>query len=471
MAEVNLKADPWLPKQKLFLTTTCKYKAYIGGLGSGKTYVLMADAIYAAMEYAENRLLIISPTYNMFRDNIIPVLRQIMPVELLKGMSWDKAYNRTHNELEFINGSIMVFRTADEPQKLQGQTVGYIGIDEAGEVSEDIFLAAKGRLRMKGPRLVFAVAGNPPPESHWLFEQFKMSVDPNVLHLTAPTDENTYLPKDYVDDLKKSYKGDWLKRFFYGEYVGFEGQVYTEINPEYNYVEPNDFRRLFGTRPPDWWTLAVGIDPAETQPTAAWWRFGDEFGRSWYMDRYSEEKLRTSEHAKAIISKTKRWGREPENTRFFIDPSASAKRVQGYSLIQGYYDAGLYPVTAESCRGDDKVTWGIDLLQERLIPNFEELHPITGKPGSPNIFFVTTRPVTDGLKYIKSYQWKPQKVSDPSGKERPKKYKDHDPDAWRYVEVEMLGDRAVTAKERMQRAIQKKNQYKNVDPETGFAYY
>jgi hypothetical protein len=473
--KLSLRVKPWLPKQAAFLSSPAKFRAYIGGFGAGKTIVLCAEAIVNSLWYPNNRGVILSPSFPMLHDNIIPVLKAICPSEILYGGSWDTAFNKTHSELLFVNGSILLLRSADDPSKILGQTLGHAHLDEAALMPVDIWLALKGRLRLEGVRLTMTVASNPESQAHWLYEYFVEKKDDDGQSNTyalfkAPSTENKYLPPEYVADLMK-YPADWRKRYVEGEFTSFEGQIYF-LNEDIHYVEPADFGRAFGDDPITFWSHGMGIDPAESQPTAAWGCFRDPQGRRWYVSRYSEENRVTSAHCKALIKVLEKWHRPPGESDLVMDPSAGAARYEGHSILDGYYEGGLFPRLAESCRGDDKVIWGIDHVREQLWVNPEVPHPITGRPGCPQVFFVLYPDVREGLKFITSYRWKEVKNPMATGitRERPLKYKDHDPDAFRYRECEYLA-LPETIQDRQKRERMANLNLAQLDPATGFSLY
>lgn len=467
---IRLNVRPWLPTQAKYLEAREKYIGYVGGVGCGKTVITLANGILLNLEYPGNRGVIDSPTFPKLKDDVVPVLREIIPPDLLDGGSWKSAWHGTDHNLRFANGSVINCRSPDHPDKIRGPTIGWFAMTEAGMRPMEYFDAYRGRLRRSGVRLCGMVDSNPESQAHWMHKKFVEKSDEDSINtyrlFQASSYENIYNPDGYIQDLEK-FSGEWREKFLLGRWTGFSGQIYGNIDPEIHYVEPRDFYRRIWDDAKEFWNFGNGIDPAESQPTAAWWKFHDEQGRSWYVDRYSKEGKVTSEHCKAIEAKGREWGREPEETDMVMDPSAGAKRVEGISLQSIYNSCGLYPRLALSCRRNDSVIWGIGQVRNRLHPDPTKLHPITGLPGCPQILFVLTDGVREGLQYITSYRWSSHTASSYSGKDRPHKYQDHDPDAVRYRECEEME----TPEDPELAAAAMEAEYErqqNVDPNTGF---
>lgn len=471
--EVKLNVRPWLPKQQGFLEAPEKFLGYVGGLGSGKTVIISANSILLSTEYPGNRGVIASPSAPKLRDDVIPVFKEVCPEDILLGGRWDRAFHGTNLDLTFINGSIINFRAPDDADKIRGPTLGFFALDEAGMMPVEIWNAYRGRLRKPEVRLCGMVASNPESEAHWLYSKFIEQEDATPLNtyrlFQAPSTENFYLPEEYIEDLQK-YPPEWREKYLEGKFTAFEGQIYKAIDEEIHFIDPADFRKIFNAQLLDCLSFGGGIDPAESQPTAAWFNMRDFEDRSWYVARYSEENRVTSQHCAALKAIIEKWGRIPSDADLVIDPSATAKRVEGRSLIDGYHENGLFPRPAESCRRQDSVIWGINLVNERLHPDPKLIHPVTGEKGCPKILFVMHPDVREGLKYIKSYRWNSQTAVRHSGRDRPHKYQDHDPDALRYRECEYQAT-PLSFERRRERELAREQALAELDPETGVGIY
>ena len=67
-----------LPSQRRFHRSKAKFKAYVGGYGSGKTYAGCHEALRLSFINAGLTGMIIAPTYRMMEDATLPTFREIL---------------------------------------------------------------------------------------------------------------------------------------------------------------------------------------------------------------------------------------------------------------------------------------------------------------------------------------------------------------------------------------------------------
>lgn len=218
----------YLPKQGRFLSSvnTIPFVAYIGGFGSGKTHVLNLQALREAQTLG--RGLIGAPTYKMLEDTTRQKFFDLCPP------SWIRSFHSQRNRVILINGTEILFRSLDQPGRLAGLDLHWMGLDEIGEVKESVFKMLIGRLRHQRRRL-FGV-GNPAGPVHWTYKYFvnKAQKHPDKFRLVqASSKDNTFLPEFYVEDMAISFGEDtaYYKRYVLGEFVAFEGAYWPDYDP------------------------------------------------------------------------------------------------------------------------------------------------------------------------------------------------------------------------------------------------
>jgi len=140
-------------------------------------------------------------------------------------------FNQVRRELKIIskdhkNPSTIYFIQEKEPKEFESLEVGFVAIDEADECPYDTFKTLRSRLRKTGQPLYGLLAFNPPNTLHWIHDFFVKEADSTKQLFSNNTYENIHnLSIDYVSELQKTYSGDELKRYLYGEW----GSVYTEL--------------------------------------------------------------------------------------------------------------------------------------------------------------------------------------------------------------------------------------------------
>jgi PBSX family phage terminase large subunit len=220
----------YLPKQGEFLNNCDQipHPAYIGGFGSGKSHILCVQALREAQRPGSFGLLGAN-TYRLLADSTQRTFFRLCPP------SWIRSYLKTENKITFKNGSVILFRAMEKPEKVTNLELDWFGLDEVGYIKEDIFKMLQSRLRTKGARHGFCV-GNPAGPAHWTYDYFvvKAKKHPDIYRLTtAPSQENTFLPKQYLKTLAISYgpESPYYKRFVLGQFVSFEGAIWPDFNP------------------------------------------------------------------------------------------------------------------------------------------------------------------------------------------------------------------------------------------------
>jgi hypothetical protein len=218
MIEKKILEDDYspLPQQSKFHQSKAKYRCYLGGLGAGKTEAGSREAKLLLLENPGIVILIARQTYPELRDTTMRTFFDTLPKDLIK--SW----NKSENHLVLKNGSEVLFRSLDDPMKLKSLELGFFWIDEASEVSEDIFLTLQGRIRQnkKGvTRRGGYLTTNPPNTGHWIEKHFIEKGVSEYELIKATTYENReHLPDGYIEDLERNYPPQWIKKYLYGEF-------------------------------------------------------------------------------------------------------------------------------------------------------------------------------------------------------------------------------------------------------------
>jgi PBSX family phage terminase large subunit len=314
---------------------------------------------------------------------------------------------------------MVVFRALEDAfDKIKSMNLGFFWEDEITEIGEDIHLALVGRLRRKG--VWHTGFGTTNPEGHdWVWKHaiagkpvlrrwdngtFLCEGDDTFL-VTSTSDENPYLPYDYVPTLRKNYPPEWVKRYVDGSFDTFSGLVYGEFKDEKPCViKPFDI--------PKGWYRFVALDYGYRNPTAVLWFAVSPKGIAYVYDEfYSSGKL-VSELAEIIKAKTG----SAKVQMHLGDPSMGNKNgITGRSVLDEFADAGVVIQKA-----NNSVSAGINRVKERL------------KDRTLVIFSNCTNLRTE----LQTYKWKdlkPGAVQD--GPEKPVKRGDHACDALRYGTV------------------------------------
>src|SRR5262245_46853286 len=121
------------PPQNQFCETPIPFFGFVGGIGSGKSFVLCYDLIKRCRR--GGLWMLIAPTFPMLRDATIRSFFDIaerakVPVNFMKGEMIAK-FPRS--------GAEVIFRSADEPDRLRGPNLNGVYLDEASLMPEEVY--------------------------------------------------------------------------------------------------------------------------------------------------------------------------------------------------------------------------------------------------------------------------------------------------------------------------------------------
>lgn len=411
------------PKQADFHALDDKYRLFTGGWGNGKTSAGCVEALALALEYPGSVGLIARKTRPELKattqDTFFNGGRGGKPTDW-KGLPQQliKSFNKAEQKLTLINDSVIWWWPLDDPAKLQNLNLGWYLIDQAEEISEDMFLMLEGRLRQRGaPRKGMLLAN---PAGHdWIWKRFVWLKYPGHGYVHATTMDNPNLPADYIEALMKMPES-WRNRFMMGSFDVFEGQIWPEFDPEVHTINPFPI--------PEHWDIYEGIDHGRRNPTAVLWTAFDEKGNAFTFDEHYKAGQLVNYHARTILERREIHG---QPTRCIIDASAAAEDPNtGRSVIDEYNDYGIFPE-----HSDRHVIARINRMAEWMRLDPDHPHPLTGETrdeGWPRWYIFKN--CSHLIEHVQQYQWKKKPVTnDEDGPEKPKKADDHDVDAQGYI--------------------------------------
>jgi phage terminase large subunit len=241
-----------LPAQKIFhgdLTT--RFKGYSGPIGSGKSHALAYEALFLSRQNPGLVGLIGAPTYTMLGDATQRTLFEVLATE---GIAY--TFNKQDNRLRFSsNGSEIIFRSMDNPERLRGPNLAWFALDELTYTHEEAWTRMLGRLRHPEAKRLCGCAVWTPKGYDWVYQLFVEQKSPDYRLIQASPRENTHLPADFYDQLKGSYNDLFFRQEVLGEYLDiFGGNAYfafSDANIKETKYDPNlpicwalDFNRI-----------------------------------------------------------------------------------------------------------------------------------------------------------------------------------------------------------------------------------
>ena len=240
-------------KQKEFIrNATHRYNLKVGARRCGKTYL---DILFTI----PNRLLerksldglnvIFGVSKGTIERNVLQPLREIYGKCLVGFINSQNIANLFGQEV-YCLGTEKISQVS----KIQGTSIKYAYGDEMAKWNKEVFIMIQASLDK--PYSCLDGALNPENKNHWLKKDFldvieEKGLDVYVQYYTIF--DNPFLPKDFVENLCKEYKGTvYYNRLILGQWCDAEGLIFQQI--------ANDDKRFITTAVQYNSIISIGID-------------------------------------------------------------------------------------------------------------------------------------------------------------------------------------------------------------------
>jgi len=290
--------------------------------------------------------------------------------------------------------------------KIRGATFSGAYVDEITLIPEGFYKMLLSRLSSKGAKLLGTT--NPDSPFHWLKKDFlDRAEELDIKVFNFRIEDNPSLEKEFIENLKKEYRGLWYKRFIEGEWCLAEGSVYDFFDQGIHVIgQPPAFAKYYiaavdyGTHNPTCFLLLGFNDTVEPK---IW------VEKEYYFDSKKEGFQKTdAEYADDFYD----FLGDIHPKAVYIDPSAASFKVElrrkGSAVLRDAkndVDNGIRSVAMRLAVGDLKIVYKCqNLIQE-----------------------------------IQSYVWDSKKGE--RGEDVPLKKNDHACDALRYALYSHFGER------------------------------
>lgn len=347
MAPINLKLSKslFVPKfYPMLFDYSHRIEAYMGSAGSAKSYFITQKLIVRACN-EQIKILVCRKYGTTIRNTCFSLFKDILK-------KW-KLYpefvtiRETDFTIKFPNGSEIIFTGLDEETKLLSlNNVSVIFIEEAYEITKDMFEQLNFRLRGNTENQQILMAWNPINKNHWLYEMCEVNPPNSFIYLHSTFRDNPFLNKEYVEALEEMYIRNPAKArvFCDGKWgVNVDGLVIKNWKIEsFDYME---LAKIYEHR--------CGMDLGWTDPSAVIDTLYDRKNRTIYVfDEFYKSGCQLTELANAIIEMGLK------KSKVMVD-SAEPRSIQ-YFRTQG--------INATPCnKGPDSVKAGIMFLQDSRI--------------------------------------------------------------------------------------------------------
>lgn len=208
----------------------------VAGYGAGKSQAAIARLLIKALEYPGLDFGFVEPTYDLVKLIAWPRF-----CTMLEAWGLDYDLNKTDSTLRLQNGSQIIFRSADNVERIVGFEIADGVIDEIDTLKRDhaadVWSKMLARCRQFKPEQApnTLAAASTPEGFRFVYERWGKTVTPGYELIRAPTSSNPYLPAGYIDQLKCDYSSSQLAAYLEGEFVNLTaGSVYPEFDRKLN---------------------------------------------------------------------------------------------------------------------------------------------------------------------------------------------------------------------------------------------
>jgi len=232
--------------QAQFLALPHKFRAYVAGFGSGKTWVGSAALCKHMWEWPKVNAGYFAPTYGDIRDTFYPTIEEVaddwgLSVSIREG----------NKEVHFYRGrqyrGTVICRSMDDPANIKGFKIGRALVDELDTLKIDKARLAWrkiiARMRLKRDGLLNQIDVATTPEGfRFVYEQWVKSLrdKPELVGTYGLVQASTYdnelnLPDDYIPSLMASYPPQLIEAYLNGQFVNLTaGTVYHAFDRKQN---------------------------------------------------------------------------------------------------------------------------------------------------------------------------------------------------------------------------------------------
>jgi PBSX family phage terminase large subunit len=247
MPEVRVVRAALNKPQAEFLALPNKFRAFVAGFGSGKTWVGCSAICKHFYEWPKINQGYFAPSYPLIRDIFYPTIS-----EVAESMGLRAKVKKGDHEVEIYSGSRyrgqIYCRSMDDPANIVGFKIGNALIDEldilAEKKAEQAWRKIIARMRYKVEGLRNGIDVTTTPEGFkFVYKQFvkalrdKPALHKNYALVHASTYENeANLPDDYIDSLMEAYTPELIQAYLLGQFVNLtSGTIYHKFDRRLNY--------------------------------------------------------------------------------------------------------------------------------------------------------------------------------------------------------------------------------------------
>ena len=398
------------PKQSEFWSSKARIAAFIAGWGSGKSFVARLKLLTYHLAVPGVECWAGMASYRQIEDSLIPDFFRALP-------QLERYFSKGDLSIAIPNGSKLVFRYFEDPEKITNINLRACWIEQAEGVPEESVIRILGRLRHSDDAQLL-LTGNTAGQN-WLGRWLKGGQSPYPFTLTEADSfsNREHLPAHYLAFLERlrATRPAAYQRFVLNSWASTEGAVWPQFSEAVHVIDPFPV--------PETWRQGISLDHGYRNPTAVLWWAVDQDGVVYLVDEHYEAGKVAEHHAAKIKERPVHTWQDA-----VADQSIFAKTQQEGGMLVSVADRYLtygIPVRPASRKVDGELLAVVgEWFERRQIKIF--------------------RNCVNTIREIRDYEWTKHKQSyldkhDPQ--ERPRDIGDHTCDCLAYL----IADRPIPA--------------------------
>lgn len=232
-------------KQAEFLTSTARHRFFMAGRGAGKSWSLTLDVLLRALANPSIPGALLGRTERDLTRNLLPFLRDhLARLQDATGIDYIQRYSRAEQVITLRNGATIHWRGYERVDKLRGQNLGWVALDEVcwsetDELTVWETIAACIRLPCPQPGIAVASSPNGLRGITRLFADRQSENDPAWWVTCCTSYDNPYLGRDVIESWRKAMSARRFSQEVLAKALRPSSVVFEEFNIATHVIEHN----------------------------------------------------------------------------------------------------------------------------------------------------------------------------------------------------------------------------------------
>ena len=254
--------------------------------------------------------------------------------------------NKSEGVMTFPTGSTISFKGLDDPNKIRSLNMDFIYVEQAEEISKDVFNELESRVRGKASiedygQLLLVIT--PSTKNHWIYKRFHLHKDdPKIEIIHFHYTDNSFVGEEYIQMAEERKKFDWENyiRLTLGLWQDTGGLIYQHWD-----IKESPFGYEFFTG---------GVDYGFNNPSC-FLLLGWHDGECYVVDEVYQRNLINHQFIAEIIKCLRKHNLNPSQVDTVYCDSAEPNRIAefceyGFNAVGGIKNVDAKIEAVKSCK-------------------------------------------------------------------------------------------------------------------------